>query len=192
MLQALHLLDLVVYHKAGTQMQRISEARLAPVFRTIPYELIKNTIVQFLNEVLYKCLGESIADEALFQFIFHALCWFDETETADVNFHLAFLIRMSRYLGFAPHFQCRVDQRYFDLQEGAFTSILPLHPYFMEKDDALFWEQLYSFPFEQLNAIKIPNAQRKLLLSNLLTYYTLHTASFGQVKSHHILEDVLA
>lgn len=192
MLQPLHVLDMVVYHKTGTQMQRISEAHPAPVFRSIPYEVLKNTIVQFLNEVIYKCLGESIHDERLFDFMYHALCWFDETDEADVNFHLAFLIRLSRYLGFAPHFQHRSDQIYFDLQEGGFTSLLPLHPHVMEKEDAVLLHVLFSTPFEKLNEVKISNAKRKFLLSKLLVYYSLHMVSFGQVKSHQILEEVLA
>ncbi|RZL46545.1 MAG: DNA repair protein RecO, partial [Pedobacter sp.] len=55
-LQPLHLLDMVVYHKMNTQIQRVSEARPSPVFKSIPYHVVKNTIVQFLNEVLYKSI----------------------------------------------------------------------------------------------------------------------------------------
>lgn len=191
-LQPLHLLDMVVYHKVNTQLQRVSEVRPSPVFKSIPYDVIKNTIIQFLNEVLYKSIRQQGAEDALFSFIYNAISWFDETEKPSANFHLAFLLKLSRFLGFAPHEQTRKDQKYFDLQEGEFTSLMPIHPYFIEKTDADFFLLLFSTSFEKIFEIKIDNATRRFLLDKILIYYTLHTASFGQVKSHQVLEDILS
>ena len=191
-LQPLHLLDMVVYHKTNTQIQRVSEARPSPVFRSIPYHVVKNTIVQFLNEVLYKSIRQQHTDENLFDFIYNAMSWFDETDAPSVNFHLAFLLKLSRFLGFAPHEQTRSDQKYFDLQEGDFTSVMPIHPYFIDKKDADCFLVLFSTSFEKLNEIKIDNISRRFLLDKILVYYALHTASFGQIKSHQVLEEVLS
>lgn len=191
-LQPLHLLDMVVYHKMNTQIQRVAEARPSPVFRSIPYNVIKNTIVQFLNEVLYKSIRQQNVDETLFNFIYNAISWFDETDEPSVNFHLAFLLKLSRFLGFAPHSQTRNDQKYFDLQEGDFTSVIPVHPYFMDKVDADWFLLLFNTPFEKIFEIKLDNTTRRFLLDKILVYYTLHTASFGQIKSHQVLEEVLS
>ena len=191
-LQPLHLLDMVVYHKTSTQIQRVAEARPSPVFRTIPYNVIKNTIIQFLNEVLYKSVHQQNTDENLFDFIYSAISWFDETEEINVNFHLAFLLKLTRFLGFNPHFQSRPDQIYFDMQEGEFTSLPPVHPYFIDKTDADDLSRLFSCPFERLNEIEISNVKRRFLLDKILVYYALHTTSFGQIRSHQILEDVLS
>lgn len=191
-LQPLHLLEMVVYHKLNAQIQRVAEARPVPVFRTIPYHVVKNTITQFLNEVLYKSIRQQNADEQLFEFIYNAISWFDETEEAIVNFHLAFLLKLSRFLGFAPHAQTRKEQIYFDLQEGDFTSVVPIHPYFINKMDADFFLLLFTTPFVKINEIKLDNQTRRQILDKILVYYTLHTASFGQIKSHQILEEVLS
>ncbi len=191
-LQPLHLLDMVVYQKSNTQIQRVAEARPSPVFRSIPYNVIKNTIVQFLNEVLYKSIRQQHTDENLFNFIYSALIWFDETDEAMVNFHLAFLLKLSRFLGFAPHSQTRNDQKYFDLQEGEFTAIIPIHPHFMNKLEADLFLMLFTTPFEKINEIKLDNATRRVLLDKILVYYMLHTASFGQIKSHQVLEAILS
>lgn len=191
-LQPLHLLEMVVYHKANTQIQRVAEARPSPIFKSIPYDVIKNTVVQFLNEVLYKSIRQQQADERLFDFIYHAISWFDETNDTTVNFHLGFLMKLSRFLGFAPQDQTRSDQKYFDLQEGDFTALMPMHPYFIDHVDAKYFLLFLSVPFEKINEIKLDNAARRYLLDKLLVYYTLHTASFGQIKSHQILEEVLS
>ncbi len=192
MLQPLHLVEMVVYNKANTGIQRISELRPSPVFRSIPYDLIKSTIVMFLNEVLYKSIRQQNTDENLFDFIFNAICWFDESEEATVSFHLAFLLKLSRFLGFAPNMESKSDQNYFDLQEGEFKSRPPVHPYYLDKTDAATFISLFSTPFERISEIKMSNAGRRIILDKILIFYTLHTASFGEIKSHQILEDVLS
>lgn len=169
-LQPLHLLDMVVYHKANTQLQRVAEARPSPVFRTIPYQVIKNTIIQFLNEVLYKSIRQQHTDENLFDFIYNAVSWFDENEEPSTNFHLAFLLKLSKFLGFAPHSQTRSDQKYFDLQEGEFTSLIPVHPNFIEKTEADYFLALFATPFEKINEIKLNNAVRRFLLDKILIF----------------------
>lgn len=192
MLQPLHLVDMVVYHKVNSSIQRISELRPSPVFRSIPYDIIKSTIIMFLNEVLYKSIRQQNADENIFDYIFNAISWFDESAEANASFHLAFLLKLSRFLGFAPSTQTKSDQSYFDLQEGEFKSLPPIHPYFIQKTDAALFISLFTTPFEKLSEIKMDNITRRLILDKILIYYTLHTASFGEIKSHQVLEEVLS
>ncbi|MDQ8004657.1 MAG: DNA repair protein RecO [Pedobacter sp.] len=191
-LQPLHLLDMVVYHKQNTQIQRVSEARPMPMFKSIPYNVIKNTIVQFLNEVLYKSIRQQHVDEQLFEYLYNAISWFDESEELSVNFHLSFLMKLTRFLGFAPQPQTRPDQKYFDLQEGNFTSLSPMHPYFTDDEQGNSLLLLLNTSIKKINEVRFTNAYRRLLLDKILIYYQLHTASFGQVKSHQILEEVLS
>ncbi|TDQ07708.1 DNA repair protein RecO [Pedobacter metabolipauper] len=192
MLQPLHLVDMIVYHKTNSSIQRVSELRPSPIFSSIPYNIIKSTIVMFLNEVLYKSIRQQMADENLFDFIFNAICWFDANAELNVNFHLAFLLKLSRFLGFAPSTQTKSDQSFFDLQEGEFRSAPPIHPYFLDKSDAAVFISLFTLPFEKINEIKLDNKSRRMILDKILVYYTLHTASFGDIRSHQVLEDVLS
>src|SRR5882757_6416664 len=102
MLQPLHLLDMVVYHKETGNVQRIKEVKNSPVLQTIPYDVIKSSLALFLNEVLYKAIKQQAADENLFGFIFNSIEWMDHQPEGIVNFHLFFLTRLTRYLGFYP------------------------------------------------------------------------------------------
>ena len=192
MLQSLHLLDMVVYHKANTNIQRLSEIRQTPVFKSIPYNMIKTSIVIFLNEVLYKSIRQQSADDSLFDYIFNAIAWFDETDEINPNFHLSFLLKLTRFLGFSPNEKRRSDQIYFDLQEGEFVSRVPIHSNYLQLDDALGLISLFETSFEKISEIKMSNAQRRFLLDKILVFYTLHTASFGEVQSHKILETLLS
>ena len=73
MLQPLHLVDMVVYHKSNGNVQRIAELKNSPTLQTIPYDVIKSCIVMFLNEVLYKAVKQQTPDETIFDFIFNAI-----------------------------------------------------------------------------------------------------------------------
>lgn len=192
MLQPLHLVEMVVYHKTNTSIQRVSELRPAVIFRSIPYDIIKSTITMFLNEVLYKSIRQQHTDEQLFDFIFNSISWFDETGDLPVNFHLAFLLKLSRFLGFAPSTEHRHDQVFFDLQEGAFSSLHPLHPHFLNKEDALLFIALFTTSFDKLQDVKMTNVGRRNLLEKILVFYTLHTASFGDIHSHQVLQEILS
>lgn len=192
MLQSLHLLDMVVYHKANTNIQRVSEVRQTPVFKSIPYDMVKTSIVIFLNEVLYKSIRQQSADEDLFDYIFNSVAWFDEVEEISPNFHLSFLLKLTRFLGFAPNQKRRNDQVYFDLQEGEFFSRVPIHANYLQLDDALQFISLFNTPLEKNSEIKLANTQRRFLLDKILVFYALHTASFGTVQSHKILETLLS
>ncbi len=75
MLQPLHLLDMVVYHKNTGNVQRIKELKNAPQLQTIPYDVIKSSLAIFLNEVLYKAVKQQAADESAFGFVFSAMKW---------------------------------------------------------------------------------------------------------------------
>lgn len=192
MLQPLHLLQMVVYHKANTNIQRVKELQPGAVFSSIPYNIIKSTITMFLNEVLYKSIRQQHTDEQLFDFIYNSISWFDGTEAVSVNFHLSFLLKLTRFLGFAPSTQTKSDQSFFDLQEGAFSSLPPVHPYFIDKADAALFMAFFSTPFDKLDDIRLDNISRRVILDKILVFYTLHTASFGNIRAHQVLEDVLS
>lgn len=188
-LQPLHLLDMVVYHKATGGIQRVSEARQTPVFQSIPYDDKKRSLVIFLNEVLLKCLKQQSADEPLFEYIYHALIWLDQTVVTSPNYHLYFLLRLSKFMGFYPSMS-HEELPYFDLKEGVFCSQTPYHQLYVDEKRTKQWLSILSSSFQDLSQIRIPLDDRRVLLKHLMEYYALHVDNFGNIKSHYILEEV--
>ena len=190
MLQPLHLLDLVVYHKSTGQVQRISELRTSPVLQSIPYNVIKSSIVLFLNEVLYKAVKQQSAEENLFDFIFNAIEWLDNQTEGLANFHLLFLTRLTRYLGFYPDQASNAD--YFDMKNGVFSKYKPEGFSYLSPPHTQNFYSLLQCSFENLGLLKFGNDERRYLVQKLLEYYALHIESFGNIHSHEILEEVLS
>ena len=191
-LQALHLLEMVVYHKNNGNIQRVSELRHLPVFTTIPYDIVKSSIVMFLNEMLYKSLRQHDADEVLFEFLFHAIEILDSMNQGIANFHLYFLLRLTRFLGFYPDTSLAASAAYFDLKLGCYSKMQPPHAQILEPPFTSFWTALLNAKFDSLEGLAISSSERKHLLLKILEYYQLHIEGLGPIKSHEVLEEVLA
>lgn len=189
MLQPLHLLDMVVYHKNTGQVQRIAELKNSPVLQTIPYDVIKSSIVLFLNEVLYKAVRQQSADENMFDFIFNAIEWLDNQTEGVANFHLLFLTRLTRFLGFSPNQIANPD--YFDMKNGVFSKYKPEGFSYLSPPHTQNFYDLLQSSFENINQLKFTNDERRYLVQKLLEYYALHIEGFGNIRSHEVLEEVL-
>src|ERR1700742_602222 len=190
MLQPLHLLEMVVYHKNTGQGQRIAELKNAPVLQTIPYDVIKSSIALFLNEVLYKAVKQQSADENMFGFVFNAIEWLDHQTEGLANFHLLFLTRLTRYLGFYPDNAINAD--YFDMKNGVFSKYKPEGFSYLSPPHTQNFHKLLECSFELMHELRFNNDERRYLVQKLLEYYALHIESFGHIKSHEVLEEVLS
>jgi DNA repair protein RecO (recombination protein O) len=191
MLQPLHLLDAVVYHKSNGNVQRISELKNAPVLISIPYDIIKSCIAIFLNEVLFKAIRQQGADENLFGFVFSAIEWLDHQTERLANFHLVFLVQLTRYLGFYPDTTFAADADYFDMKGGNFSRHKPSHNLYLSSPHTRNFYSLLTCNFETSAQLKLTNDERRYLLNKLLEYYALHIESFGNIRSQSVLEEVL-
>ncbi len=191
MLQPLHLLDMVIYHKESGNVQRIKELKNSPVLQTIPYDVIKSSIILFLNEVLYKAVKQQSADENSFDFVFNSIEWLDHSEDGLTNFHLLFLIKLTRYLGFYPDRTPAGSVDYFDLKNGVFSKSKPESVLYLSPPHTQNFAALLKSNFENVANVKLTNDSRRYLIDKLLDYYALHIEGFGNIRSHEVLEEVL-
>ena len=190
MLQPLHLLNMVVYHKNTGNVQRIKELKNAPQLLSVPYDVVKSSIALFLNEVLYKAVKQQAADENLFDFIFNSVELLDHETTGLANFHLLFLVKLTRFLGFYPDRFVAGEADYFDLQHGTFFRYKPSGTLYLSPPHTQNFVKLLEGSFENIGQIKLPNDERRYLIQKLLEYYTLHIEGFGNVKAHEVLEEI--
>lgn len=189
MLQPLHLLDMVVYVKQGDTLQRIKEARSAPMLTNIPLSIIKSSVTIFLNEILYKVLKHQHIDPQLFHFIFQSILWLEQTDLPIQNFHLCFLMKLSRFLGYLPSVSTK-PKPYFNLVEGRFIDNLPAHSYILQEPHTTLFHNILNSRYEDCNHIAIKHADRIYILEQIINFYRLHTNNFGAVNSLEILEEI--
>ena len=191
MLQPLHLLDMVVYHKSTGGVQRVKELKNSPVLQSIPYDVVKSSIAMFLNEVLYKSIKQQSPDEQLFSYIFNSIEWLDNRAQHLVNFHLVFLIRLTRYLGFYPDNSAATSADYFDMDNGVFTRYKP-EGQFLSPPYTQNFNKLLKYNYDDMQQLNFSNDERRYLINKLMDYYAMHVEGFGNVRSNEILEEVLS
>ncbi|MGM0580097.1 MAG: DNA repair protein RecO [Bacteroidota bacterium] len=178
--QPLTLLDLVVYKKANSSINRMSEIKVNPPYRTIPYEIIKSSIGIFLAEFLNHILrGEEDENPMMFGFIHDSLTYFDQKEEDYINFHLQFLAQLSTYLGFKPSGAVEI-----------MDEVSHYHPIKLRPDELVKLEELLAN--EITYDLKINGEQRQQLLKVLIQFYQIHSHSFKEIKSLRILHEVLS
>ena len=177
--QPLTLLEMVVYHKPGKDLQHISEAKCAVSFTSIPFDPIKTAISIFLSEILSKSLRHEATNRDLFSFVFQAVTLLDHLQENITNFHLQCLLKASTYLGFKP-------QSIDDFLEQLSGVGIRLKATTTEKG------LIKALLIDPLGAdIPVTNEFRRSILGHTVKYYQLHLEHLGEIKSMEVLKEVL-
>ncbi len=186
----LALLDLVWNHKASGGLQRVTAVQASVPLLSVPYEPHKTVIALFLAEFLHHAVRTEAESAPLFAYVYQSILWLDACpEGGYANFHLVFLLRLARFLGFEPNLEEARPGAYFDMQAARFTSLRPLHPHFLFPEDAARLPLLMRMNFGTMRLFRFSGSERSRLLEHINTYYRLHLPSFPELKSLAVLKE---
>ncbi|WP_400070974.1 DNA repair protein RecO [Zobellia russellii] len=185
--QPLTQLEIVASHKNKGALESIREAKVNYPYQTLHSDISKNAMTLFLAEMLANSIHEEEANDALFEFIEASLQWLDN-QSGISNFHIYFLIRLTRYLGFHPDTN-EIELSYFDLLEGEFTDTPSLNP-ILNGDNLTYFKTFLGINFDEIHHIKMNKSNRQELLQSLVLFYELHLQGFRKPKSLAILNEV--
>jgi len=191
LLRQLSLLEMEVDFKHGRELQRVREIRNILPFATIPYEISKSTQALFISELLYKVLREEESRPELFHFLYHSIEVLDLMEAGIANYHLIFLLQLSRYLGFAPSNNYSESNPFFDLIAGKFVSSPPDHPWFLKNTESSLLARLLDMGYQNLADFKPVQGLRSVFLNFIIEYYGLQLGNKLNIKSLEILRILL-
>lgn len=169
--QPLTLLNLVVYHREHANIERIKEISCLHPYRTLTADVKKSTLAMFITELLNKTVKEESHAGELFQFIFDSMVALDTLQEGYENFHLIFMLKLARYLGF-----------------GVFHINEVLGGRDTDKETENILRDLLVSDYH--TAQKISNTQRRNLLDLLLKFYAEHMEHLGEIRSVQVLREV--
>ena len=204
--QPLTLLSVSCDVRPLRQLQTLTDAALQqplPSLLTVPDKL---AVALFLSEFLYHALKGEQSNAPLFDYVRSSIEWLDGCPDRYANFHLVFLMRLSRFLGFYPNLQTHHvvstvkgtgatsamadNESYFDLRAATFCSDAPLHRDFLMPAEAAHIRQLMRMDFPTMHLFRLSRAQRNRILELLLLYYRLHLPDFPELQSVGVLHDL--
>lgn len=192
LLQPLTQVEIVADYREKNSLQSVREISCPAPYHHLHSDIIKTSIGLFIAEVLYKAIKEEESNPQLYSFISGSLHILDLQQEGVSNFHLCFLLQLTKYLGFYPHPNTSGDKACFDLRNGIFLPSFPAHPLFMDASEARLLEQLLQLNYGNMHLLPLSGELRRVMVKHLLRYYELHLNSMQDVKSHHVLETVLS
>ena len=178
--QPLSQLHLETDVKNNRSLQFIKEVRVAYVYSSLHTQVQKGAVAMFLSEVLTESLKEEEPNDTVFQFLQASLQWLDAHEYFS-NFHLLFLLKLTKHLGFYPDIE-GMECGAFNLVSGRFEmESNELH--IISGESLAILKRLLLVKFDDLPNIKLNSEQRKGFLEMMLQYYQLQLGHFKRPKS---------
>ena len=190
--QPLSLVEVVWEHRPNASLQKPRELTFWRPWRELPFHPVKASVALFLGEFLHHCLHREQQNKPLFDCSVNALTWFDECEACYANFHIVFLLRLTRFLGFLPNAGEGDEGDFFDLQAATFVPARPLHPYFLHSGEAALVRKFLRMDFRSMRHVALNGAIRRRVLEVITLFYRLHVPEFPPLRSLDVLAEVFA
>jgi len=187
--QSLNLLEIDYKQTGKSDLRFITDLKITEPFSDLLFDPIKRAVALFLAELIQNCIQEEEQNKELFQFLHQSIHWLDLSKDSCTHFHLLFMMKLSRYLGFSP-MENSENSVCFDLQTGEFLKHNPMHNYILLDEKLAAWKELLSTNYENLKNLKFSNQLKRSLVQALMDYYKLHLIHFKELNSQHILQQI--
>jgi DNA repair protein RecO (recombination protein O) len=188
--QPLFILDLEMNFRQTRELQNLREFSVAFSPYDIHTDIRKSCIAIFLGEVLNAVIREESPNEELFDYIQSSIIYFENCNDGYANFHISFLIGLSSFLGFEPAQRKGDYDCFFDLKEGAFVNIPPVHGHYADEPVSEILSLFFEASFDTAGKIPMTGALRHEVLETLIKYYSLHLQGMSGIKSLDVLKEV--
>lgn len=194
LLSPLNILSMQWDHRPGVRLYRMKDVHAQHVWQSLSMDPVKSAVALLLGEFLAYTLREEGVNEPLFDYIDASLQWYDAAQDGYANFHLVFLLKITRFLGIAPDVSSWTPGTSLELDTSSFT----VNP-FVQADRQLFvltaadttlLMQLIQADYANMSSISLSRHDRARLLSAIERYYLLHVPGFPPLKSPAILSSL--
>ena len=187
--QPLTQLKIIAKHNTRNTLNAIKEVQVIYPYKSIHTDIVKQSVVMFLSEVLSNAIQEEEQNLALYEYLETAFIWLDLHDKV-ANFHLLFLLNLTGFLGFYPD-TSEINKKGFDLLEGNFSDSIHEKNVISNNDFHQF-KKLLGIIFDNLEKVAYSKDERQLVLQVIIHYFKLHLSGFRDPKSLQVLETVFS
>ena len=188
--QPMTILDVELDIRPKAQLQKLRDVRIAVPYISLTTDPRKLSVALFLAEFLYYATRGERDNPLLFGYISSGLQWLDTCTEQFANFHLVFMMRLTRFIGFYPNIEDYHEGDYFDLRASCFCRFAPLHTDYLVPEDAMLIQPLMRMKYESMHLFHLSHQQRNRMVEIILRYYQLHVPSFGELQSLDVVREL--
>ncbi|MFI3261771.1 MAG: DNA repair protein RecO C-terminal domain-containing protein [Rikenellaceae bacterium] len=153
------------------------------------FDYTKGAITLFMAEVIYKLIRNSDSNPILFDFVNQSIYTLNEINSGVANFHIYFLLNLTRFLGYYPNENYEED-RFFDLTTGEFVVIRPTHNMYIEKKESRDLSKLQKISIDNLDSLKFNKMTRNTLVEAMIAYLNYHHETNVRIGSTEVLKEI--
>lgn len=190
--QPLTICDIECERKSGSSLPVVKNGQIAVPYQSLGIDPIKISVAFFLAEFLTNASRGESADSSFFDFIESSLHWYDLTTEATANFHLMFLVRASRFMGFYPNMDTYSKGSFFDLRGAEFCTTAPTHKDFLNTEDSQRVGMLMRITPANMHLYRFSRKERNRIIDIMMRFYTFHVPGFKELKSWDVLKTIFS
>ena len=190
LLMPLSLVDLEAGIRIGRDVATLREVRRNYPLATIYSDPIKNAIALFISELLAHVIQEPEGNDPLFRYIEQSVQLLEQMPGQVANFHICFLYHLGAHLGIQPNLESYSKGHWFDMIEGVFVPSAVRGHAMLQPQEAQVIHLLSRMTFGNMGVFRFNREERNRMLDVIISYYRLHNASLGTLRSPDILKQL--
>ena len=118
--------------------------------------------------------------------------YFEKSKEGYANFHIGFLAGLSSFLGFEPGPRLDKEDAFFDMLNGVFVPIPPVHGNYANEEITNILAEFFSASYDSMSNISLNGKTRNEVLETLVRFYSLHLPGLKKIKSLDVLKEVFS
>ena len=184
------LVDLEAGVRPGRDLAVLREIHRNFPLATIYSDPVKNAISLFISELLAHVIQEPEGNDPLFRYIEQAVQLLEQLPGHVANFHICFLYHLGAHLGIQPNVESHHDGYWFDMTDGVFVPAPVSGHMNLQPSEAQVIHLLSRMTFSNMAVFRFNREERNRVLDVIISYYRLHNAAIGTLRSPDILKQL--
>ncbi len=190
MLMPLSLIDLEARVRNDRELSVMREVRRNYPLATVYSDPLKNAIALFVSELLTHVIQEPEGNEPMFCYIEQSVRLLEQLPDQVANFHICFLYHLGAHLGIQPNVESYRAGYWFDMTDGVFVPAAVRGHMHLQPREAQVIHLLSRMTFANMGAFRFNREERGRMLDVIISYYRLHNAAIGTLRSPDILKQL--
>ena len=190
MLMPLSLVDLEAGIRSGRDLAILREIQRNYPLTTIYSDPMKNAIALFISELLTHVIQEPEGNDYLFRYIEQSVQLLEQMPGQVANFHICFLFHLGAHLGIQPNLESYSKGYWFDMTDGVFLPSAVAGHALLQPQEAQVIHLLSRMTFANMGVFRFNREERNRMLDVIISYYRLHNAAIGTLRSPEILKQL--
>lgn len=184
-LYPLSICEIGYYLRPDSELGKLTDVGFLSTLGNIPTDPICSSIAFFIADLLQNCLTYATKDISMFHFLEERVKELNEKKDLHI-YVIDFMIGLTFHLGIEPQIDA-TNKPFFNLEEGEFTSIKPMHKSFAEGSGVILIQNLMRN--QEIHALE--KVSRTQALQTMIDYYRTHIPRFNVDRTLEIIRSVL-